>query len=67
VSSYAFFNFIGQTDNQRSEASGVTFAYEGTSLSGMDCNVALVDHLNAPVVMVTGNCTDASCGSYSSP
>jgi transcriptional regulator with XRE-family HTH domain len=59
----AFFNFIGRTDNERSKASGVAFAYAGTSLSldGLQCSS------QCPVVMVTGNCADASCDSYSSP
>jgi hypothetical protein len=61
------FYFIGRTDNQHSEASGVAFAYAGTSLCGMGLQCGLVVHLGAPVVMVTGNCADASCGSYSSP
>jgi hypothetical protein len=32
---------------------------------GLQCG--LVVHLSAPVVIVTGNCADASGGSYSSP
>ena len=35
-----FLNIIGRTDNQHSDASGVAFAYAGTSLCGTDCSVA---------------------------